>query len=228
MSLRCVVPALVAGVVLCVCAPVAGAHPPKQDGAVVAPIHRVGDLTGPEAFAESWTRGLLVSGEDPYAGGCAPVGRAVELLPGEDFTGECTVPEGTKVLIMIGANCSDVEEPPFYGEDEAAQAECARAFTAEAFPSITVSVDGAPPVQIRTPEHELLTPQRSIVLPPDNTLGVEPGPATFVAHGWGAKIRGLDVGTHTIVVTTEGADFPPATFTVDVTPRCGVGGKRPG
>ena len=224
MSLRCVVPALVAGVLLCVLAPVAGAHPPTKDGVVIAPIHRIGDLTGPEVLAESWTRALLVSGEDPYAGGCAPIGRALELIPGEDFTGECTVPKGTKLLALPGANCSDVEEPPFYAVGEAAQAECARAFSEEAFPSIEISVDGAPPVQIRAPEYELVSPQRTVELPPDNTLGVEPGPASFVAFGWGAMIKGLDVGTHTIVTTTEGADFPPVTFTVEVTPRCGVGG----
>ena len=198
MPLRCVVPALVAGVVLCVCAPVAGAHPPKQDGAVVAPIHRIGGLTGPELLAESWTRSLLVSGEDPYAGGCAPVGKALELIPNEQLTAECTAPKGTKVLMMPGANCSDVEEPPFYGEDEAAQAACARAFSEQALTSILVSVDGGPPVQIRAPEFELVSPQRTVELPPDNTLGVEPGPASFVAFSWGAAIKGLDVGTRTV------------------------------
>ena len=53
MRRRCVVPVVVAAFALCA-APAAVAHPPaKAGGPVVAPIERIGGLTGPELLAES-------------------------------------------------------------------------------------------------------------------------------------------------------------------------------
>jgi hypothetical protein len=209
-------------------APVAAAHPPQQKsgGVVIAPIDRIGGQTGEELLAESWARILTVSGEDPYLGGCAPLGQTgklVEPVPGPESTAACAVRPGTKIAIWPGSECSNVEEPPFFGLDEAQQRACAIAFD-QALQSILVSVDGAPPVDIRQPRYELVTPQRTVQLPPDNVLGVEPQPATFVAHAWATVVRHLTPGRHTITVEIIG---PPeisgtTTITVDVVP-CGHG-----
>jgi len=227
------VPAVLA-VVLCA-APVAAAHPPdhKGGGPLIAPIDRIGGLTGGELLAESWARALTVSGEDPYLGGCAPVAglkklvepvpEPVEGAPSPQVTADCTIREGTKLALWPSAECSNVEEPPFFGSDEAEQRACAIAFN-EDIDSILVSVDGAPPVDIRKPRFELISPQRSVQLPPDNILGVEPQPATFVAHGWGAVLRHLSPGDHTITIEITGPEepIPTATFTIHVVP-CGHG-----
>jgi hypothetical protein len=62
-----------------------------------------------------------------------------------------------------------------------------------------------------------------VQLPPGNILGVEPQPATFVAHSWAAVVRHLAPGRHTITVEIVGSEIAgTATFTIDVVP-CGHG-----
>ena len=41
---------------------------------------------------------------------------------------------------------------------------------------MTVTVDGGDPVEIRTPRFELFSPQRTVLLPADNFLGLRWGP----------------------------------------------------
>jgi hypothetical protein len=209
-------------------APAAAAHPPQQKGggAHIAPIDRVGGLTGGELLAESWARSLTVSGEDPYLGGCAPVagtgGKLVEPFPSPEMTATCTVRPGTKIAIWPGSECSNVEEPPFFGRDEAEQRACAIAVD-QAIESILVSVDGSAPVDIRDPRYELISPQRTVQLPPGNVFGVDPQPATFVAHSWAAVVRHLTPGRHTIAVEIIGSEIAgTTTITIDVVP-CGEG-----
>jgi len=43
--------------------------------------------------------------------------------------GPCTVEQGTALTLGFGTACSNVEEPPSYGADEAAQRACALAAT---------------------------------------------------------------------------------------------------
>ena len=214
-------------------APAAAAHPPqhKDGGAVVAPIDRIGGLTGGELLAESWARSLTVSGEDPHIGGCVPVagtvGRLVEPVLSPEGTAVCKVRQGTKIAIWPGSECSNVEEPPFFGRDEAEQRACAIAVD-QAIESILVSVDGSPPVDIRDPRYELVSPQRRVQLPPGNVLGVDPQPATFVAHSWAAVVRHPAPGRHTITVEIIGSEIAgTTTITVDVVP-CGHGHHGPG
>jgi hypothetical protein len=70
-----------------------------------------------------------------------------------------------------------------------------------------VTVDGGDPVEIRTPRFELFSPQRAVLLPADNILGLDgPQTITLSAHGWGAVVRKLSVGEHTIVGDTLFAD----------------------
>jgi hypothetical protein len=67
--------------------------------------------------------------------------------------------------------------------------------------SITVSVDGAPPVDIHAPRFMAVSPQRQVVFPPGAVFGAKEGPATYVAAAWIAEIRGMKKGQHVVRAT---------------------------
>jgi hypothetical protein len=96
--------------------------------------------------------------------------------------------------------CSNVEEPPSFGADEAAQRECAFRFFQEEgrLDAILVTIDGGPVVDIHKRRYEFYTPQREGQLPVDNIFGVPPQPFTFTAYGWGAWLKGLPLGQHVL------------------------------
>lgn len=222
MSLRCVVSASVVAVLLCV-APSAVAHPPKHHeggDAVVAPVERIGGLTGPELLARSFAA-TYEEQLPPDFTGCLPlVPGAVDLIPApEGGSSSCTVTAGTQILGLPGVSCSDAEPPPFFGRDEAEQRACVRA-NLEGFPTLAVSVDGAPPVTVTSEPFALATEQFAVDVVPGNLSQAEPGPATVVAEGWGFVLR-LPPGRHTVVLTATGEDAPPpATVTIDVVDGC--------
>jgi hypothetical protein len=220
-SLRFTVVAVLA-VALC-SAPVAlagGAHKHggghKHGGVVATPVHKkVAGLSGGELLGEAWVQ-LLSVPAGTFAGSCMPVAhKVVSPEPDADGNSSCTIKKGTSLFIPIGSDCSNVEPEPFFGADEAAQRECAIAAD-EFFVAISIAVDGGEPVDIRNPRFELLSPQRSVVLPEDNLLGVPPGPATFVAHGWAALIKKLRPGEHTITVVVSDAEGGTFTGTIFV------------
>jgi hypothetical protein len=207
-QLRWAILAVVAGA-LCA-APVAAAHDHTERGAVVAPADKVAGLTGGELLGEAWVQ-LLSHPANTFAGSCTPVVRkVVSPEPDADGNSSCTIKKGTSLFIPVGSDCSNVEPDPFFGADEAAQRECAIAAD-EFFVAISIAVDGGEPVDIRNPRFELISPQRSVVLPEDNYLGVPAGPATFVAHGWAGLVKNLRPGEHTITVVV--ADSEGGTFT---------------
>jgi hypothetical protein len=118
------------------------------------------------------------------------------------------------LLVMTSADCSSAEPPPFYGETEAEQRSCAVDFiNGLDITSITVSVDGGPAVDIHRPRFLAVSPQRRVVFPSDPVFGARPGPATFVAAGWIAEIRGMDRGRHDVVgVLNIVLDGQPTSF----------------
>ena len=210
--------------VLVLCAvPVAVAKPSQQRGhAVIAPVHSAGGLSGSELLGAGWAA-QLESPADAFLGGCMPLGNKGKLavpVPDPDFTASCTVKPGTPVYIFFGSECSDVEDPPFFGADAAAQRACALAADEAFFVAATIAVDEGEPVDLLTPRFEVFSPQMTVDLAPDNFLGVPPQTATFVAHGWAVIVRGLTPGEHVITVevtTTNGVATFPAT--INVVPR---------
>jgi hypothetical protein len=213
MSRRCYAVLAVVAVALCA-ATVASAHPHKRGGGVVEPVHKVAGLTGSELLGEGWVQELSVPA-GTFSGGCFPIGpkgKVVGVSPGPDLTATCTIKKGTSLFIYIGSNCSNVEPPPFFGADETAQRECAVAVD-EFFVAISIALDGGEPVDIRKPRFELISPQRAVVLPENNFLGVPAGPATIVAHAWAALVKKLRPGQHTVTVVVTDIEGVTTTAT---------------
>jgi hypothetical protein len=151
--------------------------------------------------------------ENPFTGGdpCVDLGGVVApFAPPGTLSLTCTVKPGTKVFIAAwSSECSTVEPPPFFGGNEAALRQCARAADAEIRPP-EITVDGRP-VPVSEVESGLLT----IDLPANNILGVQPQRAFSVAHGWVALLHPLTPGTHVIMLRVVGTDVfgTPIDFT---------------
>ena len=162
---------------------------------------------GGEVMSEAWFHEFsLPLSEHPYLGSGDPC-LTVEIEPGPglvplggyDEPTVCIVTTGTAVFIGgASTSCSDVEPPPFYGEDEAAQRACALANN-ELVQAILVTVDGGKAIDIRRPRFYVFAPQRELQLPEGNILGVTPQLATFTSNGWISVIR-LPPGQHSIQV----------------------------
>ena len=189
---------------------------------VIAPVHSSGGLSGSKLFGAGWAA-QLENPPDAFLGGCMPLGKKDRIaapVPDQNFTAMCTVKPGTPIYIFFGSECSNVEESPFYGADAAAQRACALGFDEDFFAAASVSVDGADPIDLLTPQFEVFSPQMTVDLPADNILGVPAGTATFVAHGWSVMVRGLRPGEHTVTVTVEaGGEVMTFPATINVVPR---------
>jgi hypothetical protein len=187
------------GLAVALCgAPVAGAHAPDKDpgGAVIAPAK---DKWLGEFWAQIYS--LPVS-ENPFAGNgrCLTVGHNVVQAAGAP----CTIERGTAFTLGFGTAWSNVEDP--FPQTRAEQLALALAADQQVV-GMTVTVDSGDPVQILTPRFELFSPQRTVLLPAENILGLDgPQTITLSAHGWGAVVRKLSVGQHTIVGDTLFAD----------------------
>ena len=200
--------AVVLGVV--VQAPAASAAPDHQSRP--APDRELATLLG-----ELWEMVLETPvPENPLAAGepwCVDLDGAVApftLDPAAVPT--CTVDVGTEIFVAaLSVECSTVEEPPFYGGNEAELRQCVRDLDVLQG-DLTVTVDGEP-VPLTLVESPLLR----LDLPEDNLLGVPPQQALSVASGLVALLQPLPPGTHEIVTTGTGTvlgDFTNVTTIV--------------
>ena len=189
----------------------------KQKGELVPVPNRIAGMTGGELLGEGWAD-LLSTPAGTFSGGCMPVAHKI-VAPEVDADGNaaCTLRKGTTIVLFLGSECSNVEEPPFFGADARQQRQCAIEAD-EFFVSALVSLDGGAPVEQVAPRFEEISPQRSVELPPDNILGVDPGPATFVAHGWVVLAQKLDRGEHLLTgtVTTDDGFTSPFRIAISV------------
>jgi hypothetical protein len=192
---------LAAAAVALIAAPVAGAH--DRDGAVVAPAKA-------KWLGEVWAQIYsLPVAENPFAGNgnpCLTVGHKVIQAVGG---GPCTIKQGTALTLGFGSAWSNVEDP--FPQTRKEQLAVATAVDREFVAGMTVIVDGGDPVEIRRPRFELFSPQRTVLLPADDWLGLEIGAQTVTlsAHAWGAVIRNLSVGKHVIGGVTRFTDGTP-------------------
>ena len=123
----------------------------------------------------------------------------------------CTVDVRTEIFVAaLSVECSTVEEPPFYGGNEAELRQCVRDLDVLQG-DLTVTVDGEP-VPLTLVETPLLT----IDLPEDNILGVPAQQALSVAAGFVALLPPLPPGTHEIVITGTGTFFGDFTLVTTI------------
>jgi hypothetical protein len=162
------------------------------------PAHRVDGMTGGELLGQVWNDIYSTSGQ---TGSCVTLGKTGHVIyVNTDFGTVCTVAGGTPLFILgWSTTCSDVEPPPYFAVGEAAQQACARkAIDLDMVTAITVIVDGGRPVNIHTSRFEAYTPLQHVQLPPDNFVGIPPGPATLSAFGWITLVEHLHLGLHHI------------------------------
>jgi len=191
----------------------------------VVPAVNVGGNTGGALVGDWYAQNLaLPAKKSPFGGTdnlCLNLGRHGRVLSpagglevNKTIEMSCTVEVGRPVLmVMTSADCSSAEPPDYFGGTAAEQRACAVNFvkTTLVITSITVSVDGSRPVDIHSPRFFAVSPQRHTVFDADPVFGATPGPATFVAAGWIAEIRGMHRGHHVVVAkaTIKGYDLIP-------------------
>jgi hypothetical protein len=191
--------------------------------AVFVPI--AGELdgrTGPQLLNDSFVFSYQQPATTPLTD-CPRLGRHGRVRWVTNPVSTCRLRSGEPVVVLPGASCSDVEQPPFFAVGEAAQRSCAQEFNA-AILSLTVAVDGGPAVDIIDVAFAVSPPQQTVAIPADNAGGLPAGTATFTAAGWAAVLRPLPPGTHTLHVTgtLDGLDQPiEETFTLIVTAHRG-------
>ena len=195
------------------------AHAARKDGGVVDASKRIAGFTADQLVGEEFRQILeLPPDANPLVGtgdNCLSTGHKDKVLilwttPAPAAPSVCDVKPGTPLFFStIFAECSSVEDPPFFGETEEEQRQCALAFLQPTpFDAILVSIDGGPPVDIGLESFLAISGQGTVELPDPNILGVPDRQATFVAGAYSALVRPLPPGSHTITVTIVGGDFP--------------------
>ena len=199
-----------------------------HSGVLVPPAQKVDGMTGGEMLGQHWVYNYtLPVPENPLAGHftCLPLGRTGQVMwVAGPIT--CTAPAGTKLQVYGASSaCSNVEPPPFYGADEAAQRQCAAAAD-ERNASIQVSIDGSPTIELLSPQFEVFTPQLHVQLPPNNILEIDAQPATLTAHGWVAELIGLQPGLHRVHTLRTFSDGSTRVFDYALHITAGGGGSE--
>lgn len=137
-------------------------------------------------------------------------------------TRACTVPAGkTIVFPVINVECSSLEDPPFFGDDEAKLRACAGGF-GDGIDPATVSVQ-LDQKKLKAPDgYQAQSPVFGFTLPAENVLGVDTAAKGFrgtsVGDGYWVILRALKPGAHT--VHFQAACLPGSLcegFTQDVT-----------
>ena len=191
---------------------VAAAHPSPPGGdAVVAPAHG-GGMTGGQLLGEAWARANYSHAPNPLNGSCETLARDVLIAHyDDDFSARCQATQRTRLFLSFGTVCFNVEEN--VGDTEEAQLACAVG-SDESIHELNLTVDGDTTALVNR-RFELFSPQRKVHLPEDNVFGVSE--VTFTAHGWGAVVRRLRPGVHTVTMELVAPDWgEPTTFTVVV------------
>jgi hypothetical protein len=225
-----------AALALCA-APIALAAAPRDQaghgGGHVRPAKRVDGTTGSRLLAQWFSQLLaLPMAQNPLAGNgqpCLRLGPGGRVLSpvngGPRTTVRCNVEARRPVfLVTTDVECSTAEEAPFHAVGAANQRRCAikqlRGIVPQV-PSIKVTVDHGPTVQIRRRAFVIRSRQGRTVFP--DTAIFEPstgGPATFAGAAWAAQVRGFRPGPHTIRVDYTFSSGPfTATFLLNVVPR---------
>jgi hypothetical protein len=194
------------------------AHSNANPG-VLPPTSRVQSLTYGQWLAKWWQYALeLPATQNPLTNGtneCAikRLGNVGLVVANStlDIPIECTVPVGMKLYIeVLGAECSNLEEPPFFGGTEEELISCASGFVPQ---DLEASIDGVEVSNLST--YIVLSPRYDFTNPEDNILGVDPGTVgESVGSGAYLLLAPLSPGNHTIHVQ---GTYPDLEYTADKT-----------
>lgn len=198
----------------------AAAAPAQPDNGIVDASKPVNGFVAGQLLGEEFRQLIsLKPDNNPLAGNgnpCMSAGPRQRVLilytvPDANPPANCTVKPGTPIFFSsLFAECSSVEAPPSYGENEQAQRKCALDFLAATpFDAIQVTIDdSATPVNIGLKRYLAVSRQQTVRLPDPNILDVAgKRQATFVVAAYSALLRPLSPGTHTISVTIFGGQF---------------------
>jgi len=120
----------------------------------------------------------------------------------------CVILQGVYLFVpLVGAECSTVERPPFFGRDEADLRRCAseavdEAESASDMSAMAVTVDGETIADLAS--YRAATPLFRLWLPRENLLESEQTVAESVADGYQVMLSPLSPGDHEVVITIPG------------------------
>lgn len=123
----------------------------------------------------------------------------------------CDIPAGMMLFLdILSAECSTLEPPPFYGEDEEALRACALSFN---FEDLEATIDGVAVKNLS--EYIHTSPPFIFALPEENILGAEFPNVTgkSVSNGAHLILAPLSPGEHTLHLH---GSVPELDFTVDM------------
>lgn len=120
----------------------------------------------------------------------------------------CVVPAGVHVYVpLLGSECSTVEEPPFFGRDEAELRQCASDAITMAgsvfdMSAMRLILDGQAVENLAA--YRAATPLFTLWLPADNVLGSPERAADAVGDGYQVMLGPLAPGEHLIAISLPG------------------------
>lgn len=196
---------------------IASAGGNKNPG-VLPPNSRVQGLTYGEWSARWWQYVLSIPGEEnPLTGGTGTncvyqrIGNVglVAVDPLSESTITCQVPTGMMLFLdVLSAECSTVEEDPFYGGNEEEMRACALSFTIS---DLQASIDGS---EVKNLDQYIHTsPLFDFTLPEDNILYTDELTGQSVSNGAHLMLAPLSPGEHVVYLH---ASIPELDFTVDM------------
>jgi hypothetical protein len=210
---------------------VAHAQGGKNHPALVPTNAKFRGMTYGEWGASWWQAAFatpIVDGDHPlFSGGAFEGEKGVVFLAavvGEPAIVEVTIPAGTPLFIpVVNAECSTIEEPPFFGGNEQELRTCANLFidtTSNRFAEIDfVAVENLDFQRVESPLFEFGP------LPENNILDVPPGTTSpSVDAGVYLLLAPLSVGQHFVRV---GATIDLFNVSIDTTFLITVEPKRP-
>lgn len=169
---------------------------------VLPPASRVHGLSYGEWLARWWKFTLMIPApQNPLTSGkkcIIEISGNVGLVIANPKLKEpisCETPVGMMLFIeILGVECSDVEETPFYGENEEALRICAQAFIPQ---DLSATIDGVEVEDLRkyiflSPVYQFTAPDNNILAVPNGTVG------RSIGYGAYLMLAPLSIGKHTI------------------------------
>lgn len=158
------------------------------------------------------------SGANCQGGNTSQIFFLAGSLTSTPVTRNCTVPANKPIFFpIINGECSNLEQPPFFGATDAERAQCAQTLIdGVSVGSLKVTLDGRNVPNLG--RFRAASPPFDFTVPADNILGV-PGPASgrSSADGFWVLLRPPAPGSHVIHFQAAVVSGPAAGFTQDVT-----------